>query len=162
MSGEGGFISSLEAAGGAPKIRHKLKTFPLLHSSRCCQPLSEEQHAGEDFGYVVAFRPLGSATWIQAAVASPDASRYVYRNHSVAPLTLFEVKVGVYNSRGEGPFSRAVRVFSAEEGEQETLTGRESPALTMMLVWTLMLRIVALQLNTADSSKLYTTSTFDW
>lgn len=121
--GEVGFISSLEAAGGAPEIRHKLKTFPLLHSSRCCQPVSEEQHAGQDFGYVVAFRPLGGATWIQAAVASPDASRYVYRNHSVAPLTLFEVKVGVYNSRGEGPFSRAVRVFSAEEGEQKTLTG---------------------------------------
>lgn len=143
MSGEGGFIFSLEAAGGAPKIRHKLKTFPLLHSSRRCQPVSEEQHAGEGFGYVVAFRPLGSATWIQAAAASPDASRYVYRNHSVAPLTPFEVKVGVYNSRGEGRFSRPVRVFSAEEGEQETLAGRESPALTMMLAWTLMLRIVA-------------------
>lgn len=85
---------------------------------------------------MVAFRPLGSATWIQAAVASPDASRYVYRNHSVAPLTLFEVKVGVYNSRGEGPFSRAVRVFSAEEGERKTLT-------TTMLGWTWMHRIAA-------------------
>ncbi|XP_075869502.1 contactin-3 [Nelusetta ayraudi] len=83
------------------------------------EPVSEEQHAGEDFGYVVAFRPLGGATWIQAAVAAPDASRYVYRNHSVAPLTLFEAKVGVYNSRGEGPFSRPVRVFSAEEEPSE-------------------------------------------
>lgn len=67
---------------------------------------------------MVAFRPLGGATWTQAAVASPDASRYVYRNHSVAPQSPFEVKVGVYNSRGEGPSSRVVRVFSAEAGEQ--------------------------------------------
>lgn len=88
-------------------------------SCRFFQPVSEEQHAGEDFGYVVAFSALGSATWMQAAVASSDASRYVYRNQSVAPLSPFEVKVGVYNSRGEGPFSRVVRVFSAENGEQK-------------------------------------------
>lgn len=50
-------------------------------------------------------------------LASPDASRYIYRNDSIAPLTQFEVKVGVYNSLGEGPFSHAVKVLSAEEGE---------------------------------------------
>lgn len=81
------------------------------------QPVPEEQQSGEDFGYVVAFRPLGSSTWIQTVLATPDASRYVYRNDSVAPLSEFEVKVGVYNSLGEGPFSQAVKVLSAEEGE---------------------------------------------
>uniref|UniRef100_A0A672H5Q5 Contactin 4 n=1 Tax=Salarias fasciatus TaxID=181472 RepID=A0A672H5Q5_SALFA len=83
------------------------------------EPVPEEQQSGEDFGYVVAFRPLGSSTWIQTVLASADASRYVYRNDSVAPLSQFEVTVGVYNSVGEGPFSRVVRVFSAEEGEQK-------------------------------------------
>uniref|UniRef100_A0AAQ5YVZ6 Contactin 4 n=1 Tax=Amphiprion ocellaris TaxID=80972 RepID=A0AAQ5YVZ6_AMPOC len=82
------------------------------------EPVPEEQQSGEDFGYVVAFRPLGSSTWIQTVLASPDASRYIYRNESIAPLSQFEVTVGVYNSMGEGPFSRVVRVFSAEEGEQ--------------------------------------------
>uniref|UniRef100_A0A4W6FQY0 Contactin 4 n=1 Tax=Lates calcarifer TaxID=8187 RepID=A0A4W6FQY0_LATCA len=79
------------------------------------EPVPEEQQSGEDFGYVVAFRPLGSSTWIQTVLASPDASRYIYRNDSIAPLSQFEVKVGVYNILGEGQFSQVVRVFSAEE-----------------------------------------------
>ncbi|KAI3369534.1 hypothetical protein L3Q82_007744 [Scortum barcoo] len=83
------------------------------------EPVPEEQQSGEDFGYVVAFRPLGSSTWIQTVLASPDASRYIYRNDSIAPLSQFEVKVGVYNSMGEGPFSHVVRVFSAEEEPSE-------------------------------------------
>lgn len=82
------------------------------------QPVPEEQQSGEDFGYVVAFRPLGSGTWIQTVLASPDASKYIYRNDSVAPLSPFEVRVGVYNGMGEGQFSRAVTVFSAESGER--------------------------------------------
>ncbi len=83
------------------------------------QPVSEEQQSGDDFGYVVAFRLLGSSTWIQTVLASPDASRYIYRNDSIAPLSQFEVRVGVYNSMGEGEFSRVVRVLSAEEGEKK-------------------------------------------
>lgn len=67
---------------------------------------------------MVAFRPLGRSTWIQTVLASPDASRYVYRNDSIAPLSWFEVKVGVYNSMGEGQFSQVVRVLSAEEGRK--------------------------------------------
>ncbi|XP_068578149.1 contactin-4 isoform X2 [Cebidichthys violaceus] len=83
------------------------------------EPVPEEQQSGEDFGYVVAFRPLGSSTWIQTVLASPDASRYIYRNDSVAPLSQFEVKVGVYNGMGEGPFSPVDTVFSAEEEPSE-------------------------------------------
>ncbi|XP_033977662.1 contactin-4 isoform X2 [Trematomus bernacchii] len=83
------------------------------------EPVSEEQQSGEDFGYVVAFRPLGSSTWIQTVLVSPDASRYIYRNESIAPLSQFEVKVGVYNSMGEGPFSRILTVLSAEEEPSE-------------------------------------------
>ncbi|XP_047437898.1 contactin-4 [Mugil cephalus] len=83
------------------------------------EPVPEEQQSGEDFGYVVAFRPLGSSTWIQTVLASSDASRYIYRNDSIAPLSQFEVTVGVFNSMGEGPFSQVVRVFSAEEEPSE-------------------------------------------
>ncbi|XP_036008044.1 contactin-4 isoform X1 [Fundulus heteroclitus] len=79
------------------------------------EPVPEEQQSGEEFGYLVAFRPLGSSTWVKTVLASADVSRYVYRNDSLAPLSQFEATVGVYNSMGEGPFSRVVKVLSAEE-----------------------------------------------
>ena len=81
------------------------------------QPIPEELQSGEDLGYIVAFRPLGSGAWTQSVLASPDASRYVYWNDSVTPLSRYEVKVGVYNAMGEGPFSPVVTVFSAEDGQ---------------------------------------------
>lgn len=86
--------------------------FQLLFS----QPVPEELQNGEKFGYVVAFRPLGTNTWKQSVLASADASRYVYKNDTFPPLTLFEVKVGVYNNIGEGPFSPVAVVYSADEG----------------------------------------------
>ncbi|KAM6927796.1 contactin-4 [Xenentodon cancila] len=87
------------------------------------EPVPEEQQSGEDFGYVVAFRPLGSSTWIKTVLASPDASRYIYRNDSVAPLSPFEVSVGVFNSVGEGPLSTAVEVLSADEEPSDAPSG---------------------------------------
>uniref|UniRef100_A0A8C4Z783 Contactin-4-like n=1 Tax=Gadus morhua TaxID=8049 RepID=A0A8C4Z783_GADMO len=83
------------------------------------EPIPEELQSGEDLGYVVAFRPQGSGVWSQAVLASPDASRYVYWNDSVAPLSRYEVKVGVYNAVGEGPFSPMVTVLSAEDEPSE-------------------------------------------
>uniref|UniRef100_A0A8C8BNB3 Contactin 6 n=1 Tax=Otus sunia TaxID=257818 RepID=A0A8C8BNB3_9STRI len=69
------------------------------------EPVPEELQNGEDFGYIVMFRPLGSTTWTKAVVASVEASKYVYRNESITPLSPFEVKVGVYNNEGEGTLS---------------------------------------------------------
>ncbi|XP_062970086.1 contactin-3 [Cynocephalus volans] len=78
-------------------------------------PVPEELQNGEGFGYVVAFRPLGVTNWIQTVVTSPDSPRYVFRNESIVPFSPYEVKVGVYNNKGEGPFSPVTTVFSAEE-----------------------------------------------
>uniref|UniRef100_A0A8C5UA93 Contactin-3 n=1 Tax=Malurus cyaneus samueli TaxID=2593467 RepID=A0A8C5UA93_9PASS len=78
-------------------------------------PVPEELQNGEGFGYVVAFRPSGTSTWIQTVVTSPDTPRYVFRNESILPFSPYEVKVGVYNNKGEGPFSAISTVFSAEE-----------------------------------------------
>uniref|UniRef100_A0A7N4PUK0 Contactin 3 n=1 Tax=Sarcophilus harrisii TaxID=9305 RepID=A0A7N4PUK0_SARHA len=78
-------------------------------------PVPEELQNGEGFGYVVAFRPLGVTTWIQTVVTSPDTPRYVFRNESILSFSPYEVKVGVYNNKGEGPFSPVTTVFSAEE-----------------------------------------------
>lgn len=80
------------------------------------QPVPEELQSGSGFGYVVAFRPLGAQGWMQAAVTSPEASRYVFKNESIPPFSPYQVKVGVYNNRGEGPFSPVTTIHSAEEG----------------------------------------------
>lgn len=50
-------------------------------------------------------------------VTSSEASKFIYRDESVPPLTPFEVKVGVYNNKGDGPFSQIVVICSAEGGQ---------------------------------------------
>uniref|UniRef100_A0AAR2K3W1 Contactin 4 n=1 Tax=Pygocentrus nattereri TaxID=42514 RepID=A0AAR2K3W1_PYGNA len=79
------------------------------------EPVPEELQNGPGFGYVVAFRPYGATGWMQAAVPSPDASKYVFKNESIQPFSKFQVKVGVYNNKGEGPFGPVVTIYSAEE-----------------------------------------------
>ncbi len=81
------------------------------------QPVPEELQCGPGFGYVVAFRPLSGQSWMQAAVTSPDASRYIFKNESIPPFSPFHVKVGVYNNKGEGPFGPVTTIYSAEEGK---------------------------------------------
>uniref|UniRef100_A0A8C1MPA8 Contactin 3a, tandem duplicate 1 n=1 Tax=Cyprinus carpio TaxID=7962 RepID=A0A8C1MPA8_CYPCA len=78
-------------------------------------PVPEELQCGPGFGYVVAFRPLGGQSWMQAAVTSPDASRYIFKNESIPPFSPFHVKVGVYNNKGEGLFGPVTTIYSAEE-----------------------------------------------
>ncbi|KAG7478067.1 hypothetical protein MATL_G00076480 [Megalops atlanticus] len=79
------------------------------------EPVPEELQNGGGFGYVVAFRPQGAPGWMQAAVPSPEASRYVFKNESIPPFSPFQVKVGVYNNKGEGPFGPITTIYSAEE-----------------------------------------------
>uniref|UniRef100_A0A8C6UBT6 Contactin 3a, tandem duplicate 1 n=1 Tax=Neogobius melanostomus TaxID=47308 RepID=A0A8C6UBT6_9GOBI len=79
------------------------------------EPVPEEMQSGPGFGYVVAFRPLGAPGWMQAAVTSPESSRYVFKNESIPPFSPYQVKVGVYNNKGEGPFSPVITIYSAEE-----------------------------------------------
>lgn len=56
-------------------------------------------------------------------VTSADATMYKYRDETFPPLTPFEVKVGVYNNKGDGPFSKVVVIHSAEGGALIFLTG---------------------------------------
>uniref|UniRef100_G3X2H5 Contactin 4 n=1 Tax=Sarcophilus harrisii TaxID=9305 RepID=G3X2H5_SARHA len=79
------------------------------------ETVPEELQNGGGFGYVVAFRPFGKVSWMQTVLASADASRYVFRNESLPPFSPYEVKVGVYNNKGEGSFSPVTVVYSAEE-----------------------------------------------
>uniref|UniRef100_A0A8C7NI25 Contactin 4 n=1 Tax=Oncorhynchus mykiss TaxID=8022 RepID=A0A8C7NI25_ONCMY len=79
------------------------------------EPVPEELQNGGGFGYVVAFRPYGATGWMQAAVPSSEASKYVFKNDSIQPFSPFQVKVGVYNNEGEGPFGPVITIYSAEE-----------------------------------------------
>ncbi|NXC39900.1 CNTN6 protein, partial [Penelope pileata] len=81
------------------------------------EPVPEELQNGEGFGYIIMFRPLGSTTWTKAVVAPIEASKYVYRNESITPLSPFEVKVGVYNNEGEGALSSVSIAYSGEDGK---------------------------------------------
>uniref|UniRef100_A0A8C5JR79 Contactin-3 n=1 Tax=Junco hyemalis TaxID=40217 RepID=A0A8C5JR79_JUNHY len=102
-------------------------------------PVPEELQNGEGFGYVVAFRPSGTSTWIQTVVTSPDTPRYVFRNESILPFSPYEVKVGVYNNKGEGPFSAVATVFSAEEGTATAPSGVSATSLSSSAIqvsWT--------------------------
>lgn len=82
----------------------------------CSQPVPEELQNGEGFGYIIAFRPVGTVMWTRAIISTPGISRYTFRNDTIPAFSPYDVKVGAYNNRGEGPFSSIVSVFSAEEG----------------------------------------------
>ncbi|XP_023117077.2 contactin-3 [Amphiprion ocellaris] len=79
------------------------------------EPVSEELQNGEGFGYIIAFRPVGTVTWTRAVISTPGVARYVFRNDTIPPFSPFDVKVGAYNNRGQGPFSSIATVYSAEE-----------------------------------------------
>lgn len=83
------------------------------------EPVSEEFQNGEGFGYIVAFRANGSRGWKEKMVTSADSTTYKYRDETFPPLTPFEVKVGVYNNKGDGPFSKVVVIHSAEGEPRE-------------------------------------------
>ncbi|NWX98045.1 CNTN4 protein, partial [Nothoprocta ornata] len=103
------------------------------------ETVPEELQNGGGFGYVVAFRPFGTVSWMQTVVASADASRYVFRNESLPPFSPYEVKVGVYNNKGEGSFSPVTVVYSAEEEPTRAPSGvlaRSLSASDVEISWT--------------------------
>ncbi|KAK5934560.1 hypothetical protein CgunFtcFv8_014950 [Champsocephalus gunnari] len=79
------------------------------------EPVPEELQNGEGFGYIIAFRPAGTVTWTRAVISTPGVYRYDFRNDTIPAFSPFDVKVGAFNNRGEGPFSSIATVFSAEE-----------------------------------------------
>ncbi|KFV71415.1 Contactin-6, partial [Dryobates pubescens] len=94
------------------------------------EPVPEELQNGEGFGYIIVFRPLGSTSWTKAVVASVEASKYVYRNESITPLSPFEVKVGVYNNEGEGTLSSISIVYSGEDEPQIAPAGASALSIS--------------------------------
>ncbi|KAM3877572.1 contactin-3 [Diretmus argenteus] len=102
------------------------------------EPVPEELQNGEGFGYIIAFRPVGTVTWTRAVISTPGVARYVFRNDTIPPFSLFDVKVGAYNNRGEGPFSSIGTVSSAEEVPgvaPKRVRGRSVSAAQIEVIW---------------------------
>uniref|UniRef100_A0A7N6BED0 Contactin 3b n=1 Tax=Anabas testudineus TaxID=64144 RepID=A0A7N6BED0_ANATE len=102
------------------------------------EPVPEELQNGEGFGYIIAFRPVGTVTWTRAVISTPGVARYVYRNDTIPPFAPFDVKVGAYNNRGEGPFSSIATVYSAEEVPTvapKRVRARSVSAVQIEVVW---------------------------
>ncbi|XP_043943377.1 contactin-1 [Protopterus annectens] len=85
-------------------------------------PLSREYHYGNNFGYIVAFKPHSETEWRKATITNPELGRYVHKDDSMAPTTLFEVKVKAYNNKGSGPYSLTAVIYSAEDAPTEAPT----------------------------------------
>ncbi|XP_056589801.1 contactin-3 [Triplophysa dalaica] len=102
------------------------------------EPVPEELQNGDGFGYIIAFRPLGEVNWTHAVISAPAQSRYLYRNESISPFSPFNVKVGAYNTKGQGPFSPVTIVFSAENepsGVPAGVWARSISATEIEVMW---------------------------
>ncbi|XP_068950931.1 contactin-1 isoform X1 [Petaurus breviceps papuanus] len=85
-------------------------------------PLSREYHYGNNFGYIVAFKPFGGKEWKKVTVTNPDIGRYVHKDETMSPSTEFQVKVKAFNSKGDGPFSLTAVIYSAQDAPGEAPT----------------------------------------
>uniref|UniRef100_A0A8C1HIZ7 Contactin 3b n=1 Tax=Cyprinus carpio carpio TaxID=630221 RepID=A0A8C1HIZ7_CYPCA len=104
------------------------------------EPVPEELQNGEGFGYIIAFRPVGMVTWTRAVISAPSVTRYVFRNDTIPPFSPFNIKVGAFNNRGEGPFSSIATVFSAEEVPRvapERVSAKSLSAADIEVTWEL-------------------------
>uniref|UniRef100_A0A673J2A6 Contactin-3-like n=1 Tax=Sinocyclocheilus rhinocerous TaxID=307959 RepID=A0A673J2A6_9TELE len=102
------------------------------------EPVPEDLQNGDGFGYIIAFRPLGEVNWTHAVTSIPSQFRYVYRNESIPPFSPFGVKVGAYNTKGQGPFSPVTIVFSAENepsGVPDGVWARSISATEIEVSW---------------------------
>ncbi|XP_066489779.1 contactin-1 [Tiliqua scincoides] len=82
-------------------------------------PLPREYHFGNNFGYVVAFKPFDQYDWKRVTVPQAEAGRYVHKDESMPPTSQYQVKVRAFNNKGEGPFSLTAIIYSAEDAPTE-------------------------------------------
>uniref|UniRef100_A0A670JFC4 Contactin 1 n=1 Tax=Podarcis muralis TaxID=64176 RepID=A0A670JFC4_PODMU len=82
-------------------------------------PLPREYHFGNNFGYVVAFKPFDQVVWKKVIVPQPDTGRYVHKDESMIPASKYQVKVKAFNNKGEGPFSLTAIIYSADDAPVE-------------------------------------------
>ncbi|XP_069084956.1 contactin-1 [Pleurodeles waltl] len=78
-------------------------------------PLPREYYYGNNFGYIVAFKPYMDKDWRKVTVPNTEMGRYVHKDDTMTPSTEFQVKVKAYNNKGDGPFSLTAVIYSAKD-----------------------------------------------
>ncbi|CAH2278023.1 contactin-1 [Pelobates cultripes] len=85
-------------------------------------PLPREYHYGENFAYILAFKPFNDQRWRKVYVENNEIGRYVLKDDAITPATEFQVKMKAVNSKGEGPFSSPAIIVSADDEPREAPT----------------------------------------
>uniref|UniRef100_A0A8C5CTK2 Contactin 1 n=1 Tax=Gadus morhua TaxID=8049 RepID=A0A8C5CTK2_GADMO len=101
-------------------------------------PVKPQYYYGDNFGYIIAFKPRNGTEWRKVTVSDPLERRYTHKDATIPPYTEFDVKVKAYNHHGEGPYSRLASVFSAPEAPSEAPTnvvGRPLYATDAVVGW---------------------------
>ncbi|XP_062849034.1 contactin-1a [Trichomycterus rosablanca] len=93
-------------------------------------PVQPKYYYGNNFGYIIAFKPHDGIEWHKVTIADPQASRYIHKDPSIPPATRFNVKVKAFNSKGEGPFSNTADIYSAQDAPSEAPIIEEARALS--------------------------------
>ncbi|KAG9490214.1 contactin-1 isoform X2 [Eleutherodactylus coqui] len=93
-------------------------------------PLAREYHYGDDFGYIIAFKPFNEREWRKVTVTNPESGRYIHKDDSITPATQFQVKVKAFNKMGDGPYSSTAVIYSADEAPTEPPTGVTAVAIS--------------------------------
>lgn len=91
--------------------------FILLTVTLSLQPLAREYHYGDNFGYIIAFKPFDEREWRKVTVTNPESGLYIHKDDSITPATKFQVKIKAFNKMGDGPYSSTAVIYSADEGE---------------------------------------------
>lgn len=111
--------------------------------------MSREYHYGNNFGYIVAFKPFDGEEWKKVTVTNPDIGRYVHKDETMRPYTAFQVKVKAFNNKGDGPYSLIAVINSAQDGRYKkdltTMIREEKPSslvdILFAIFWDLLIKI---------------------
>ncbi|KAJ8002672.1 hypothetical protein DPEC_G00161320 [Dallia pectoralis] len=93
-------------------------------------PVQPQYYYGNNFGYIIAFKPSSGNKWRKVTVAEPEAKLYVHKDASIPPSTEFQVKVKAFNNMGEGPYSLMAVIYSSQDVPAEAPVIKEAKPLS--------------------------------
>ncbi|XP_052454316.1 contactin-1a [Carassius gibelio] len=131
-------VSPSDIAGGGEASRELTITWT---------PVQPQYYYGSNFGYIIAFKPHNDPEWMRVTVTDPQARKYVHKDPKIPPSTRFEVKMKVFNSQGEGPFSVSSFIYSSQDVPAEApsiIEARTLSATEAVVSW------IPLQLQTVE------------
>ena len=82
--------------------------------------MKRQYYYGENFGYIIAFKPRNGTEWRKVIVADSQERHYTLKDAAIPAYTEFDVKVKAFNRKGEGPYSRPASVYSAQDRKRRS------------------------------------------